>query len=234
MNVFSIMMQVALPLVEEAASAEKGLSLFDLIMKGGWVMLPIFLLSFLSVYIFIERYLYINTAGKINPELLRNVKTKLNQGRVEEAIEFCAIQNQPMGRILERGLSRVGTSIRDVESALDNSARVEIAYLEKNLNILAAIAAIAPMFGFLGTVTGMIKAFYHISLADTISIGIIAGGIYEKMVTSAAGLVVGVLAYIFYTSLNTLIDRKVTKMEVTAIQFTDILFKASHYELQER
>jgi biopolymer transport protein ExbB len=119
----------------------------------------------------------------------------------------------------------LGSPIRDIESSIENTARVEVYKMEKNVNLLAAIAALAPMFGFLGTVIGMIRAFYDISLADNISIGVISSGIYVKMITSAAGLIVGVVAYIFYTYLNTRIERVVNKMEVTAIEFMDILYK---------
>ncbi|RNI32857.1 MotA/TolQ/ExbB proton channel family protein [Rufibacter immobilis] len=135
--------------------------------------------------------------------------------------------------MLAKGLSRVGSSTRDIESAIENTAHVEVYSMEKNMGYLSAIAAIAPMLGFLGTVTGMIKAFYHISLADNISIGIIAGGIYEKMITSAAGLVVGMLAYVFHTLLHAQIDKTVNKLEVVSIGFMDLLFKVPQYELQE-
>ena len=207
-----------------AAPAQE-LKLFDLLTKGGVVMIPLLFLSLLSIYMFVERYLYIRKASYMEPNFLNNIKDKLREENIRGALELCQRSTFPIARLIEKGLSRIGSPIRDVESAIENTARVEIYQMEKNLSILAAIAAIAPMFGFLGTVLGMIRAFYNISLADNISIGIIASGIYEKMVTSAAGLIVGVMAHILFTYLNTLIDRSVNKMEVTAIDFMDILHK---------
>ncbi|MES2730599.1 MAG: MotA/TolQ/ExbB proton channel family protein [Bacteroidota bacterium] len=201
------------------------LKLFDLLLKGGFVMIPLLILSLVSVYLFVERYLYIKKASYMEPNFLNNIKDKLRNENVKGAVELCHDSKFPIARLIEKGLSRLGSPIRDVESAIENTARVEIYQMEKNLNILAAVAAIAPMFGFLGTVAGMIRAFYNISLADNISIGIIASGIYEKMVTSATGLIVGVIAHMLFTYLTTMIDRNVNRMEVTAIDFMDILHK---------
>lgn len=211
--------------VEGQGAAQQGLSAFDLIMKGGWIMVPIFILSFLALYLFIERYLYIKSAGQLDPAFLNNIKDKLYAGNVKGAIEYCQQSKLPVARLIEKGLSRLGTSMRDIESAIENTARIEIYKMEKGLPILSAIAAIAPMFGFLGTVIGMIKAFYDISIQDNISIGVISSGIYTKMITSASGLIVGVVAYILYTYLSTMIDRVVNRMEVQAIEFLDILHK---------
>jgi biopolymer transport protein ExbB len=186
-------------------------------------MIPIFLLSFVAVYIFVERYLYISKASKLDATLLPLVKDKLVSGSVRQAQEYARSAGYPIARMIEKGISRIGQPLRDVEAAMESSASLEISRMEKNLNILAAIAAVAPMFGFLGTVAGMIKAFYDISLADNISIGVISSGIYTKMVTSASGLIVGVLGYVFYTTLNTMIERVTFKMEVAAVEFLDLL-----------
>ncbi|WP_205504026.1 MotA/TolQ/ExbB proton channel family protein [Rufibacter psychrotolerans] len=210
-----------------------GLSLFDLLLKGGFVMAPILLLSLAAFYFFVERLLYLRTAGKTDQAFLRNIEHHVQQGRVQEAMALCQVAGTPVARLLEKGLSRIGSSTRDIESAIENTAHVEVYGMEKNMGYLSVIAAIAPMMGLLGTVTGMIKAFYHISLADNISIGIIAGGIYEKMITSAAGLVVGMLAYVFYTLLHAQVEKTVNKLEVVSIHFMDLLFKVPQYELQE-
>jgi biopolymer transport protein ExbB len=204
-------------------AAQQSLSLIDLIVKGGPIMIPIFLLSFVAVYIFIERYMYIRKAGQLDNSLLPMVKDKLVSGSVRQAQELARNAGYPIARMIEKGISRIGQPLRDVEAAMESSASLEASRMEKNLNILAAIAAVAPMFGFLGTVAGMIKAFYDISLADNISIGVISSGIYTKMVTSASGLIVGVLGYVFYTTLNTMIERVTFKMEVTAVEFLDLL-----------
>jgi len=211
--------------VEGQGAAQEGLSAFDLLVKGGLVMIPILILSLLAIYLFVERYLYIKQASKLDDNFLSTIKEKLYAGDVKAASDFCHISKYPVARLIEKGLSRLGSPIRDVESAIENTARVEIYKMEKNVPILAAVATIAPMFGFLGTVVGMIQAFYNISIQDNISIGVISSGIYTKMVTSASGLIVGVIAYIFYTYLNTMIDRVAHKMEVVAIEFLDILHK---------
>lgn len=188
-------------------------------------MIPIVLLSLISFYIFIERWLAIRRAGQLDPRFLSNVEERLKRGDLRSAIDFCKTTNTAVARILEKGLSRVGSPKREIEEGMESKAKVEIYNLEKGLNILAAIAAMAPMFGFLGTVVGMIKAFHQIALTENVSIGVIAGGIYIKMVTSASGLIVGVIAHMFYTMLTTMIDRVVNKMEVTANDFMDIFYQ---------
>lgn len=208
-----------------APPSPDGLSAFDLIMKGGFVMIPIFILSFLALFIFIERLLYIRKAGKLDANFLNEIREKLYSGNVKGAMDFCSKSAYPIARLLEKGLGRLGSPVADIERAIENTAKVEIYKMEKNLTILGAVAAIAPMFGFLGTVLGMIKAFYSISTQDNISIGAIADSMYGKMVTSAAGLIVGVVAHMLYTYLANMIDRVTHKMEVVAIDFLDILHK---------
>jgi len=210
---------------DSVVTTTQELSLFDLLMKGGWIMLPIGLLLFAALYMFIERYLYIKAASLMDSDFLNKIRDRLRDEDVRGAMETCQYSKTPIARMIGKGLSRIGSPIRDVESAIENMARVEIYQMEKNLGLLAAIAAVAPMFGFLGTVVGMIKAFFDISISDNISIGVISSGIYTKMVTSAAGLIVGVLAHMLHTYLNNMIDRNVNKMEVTAIEFMDILYK---------
>jgi biopolymer transport protein ExbB len=209
-----------------ATTQADGLSLTDLLLKGGPIMIPILILSVFAVFLFIERYLYIRKSGASDPNFLGNVRERLLQGNVRAAIDFCSTSTFPIARLIEKGLNRMGSPIRDIEVAIENTGKVEIYKMEKNLALLAGIAAIAPMMGFLGTVMGMIKTFYDVSQAGgTINIDVIAGGIYQKMVTSAAGLIVGMLAHAFHTYLNTMIDRVINKMEVTAIDFMDILYK---------
>jgi len=225
MSLLTIFLQTTVAVATNAKPAEQGLSIFGLLIKGGVIMIPILLLSLLSVYLFVERLLFINKASRIDGNLVNNVKDMLLREDIKGALTYCDRIASPFAKIVHKGLSRLGSPIRDIESAIENTARVEVYQMEKNVNLLAAIAALAPMFGFLGTVVGMIRAFYDISMSDNISIGIIASGIYVKMVTSASGLIVGVIAYIFYTYLNTKIERTVNKMEVTAIEFLDILYK---------
>jgi biopolymer transport protein ExbB len=201
------------------------LSLFSLLVKGGYVMIPILLLSIISVYLFIERYLYIKKTGKLDSYFITHIGQQLKEGNIKGAITYCDQSNYTIAKMLQKGLYRLGSPMRDIESAIEYMANVEIAKMEKNLSFLSAIAAIAPMLGFLGTVTGMIKSFHSISITDNISISIIAGGIYEKMVTSGAGLVVGIVAHILYVYLNNMIDRTINDMEMKTIEFMDILHK---------
>ena len=236
MNLHHLLLQVSIGanqaqdpagLQEQAATpaADQTLSVIGLLIKGGPIMIPILLLSLIAFYIFIERYLFIRRMGQLDPGLLNVIKDKLFSGNVRGAMDYARQAGYPIARMLEKGLLRVGQPTADIESAMESSARLEISRMEKNLTILAAIAAVAPMFGFLGTVVGMIKAFYEISIADNISIGVISSGIYTKMVTSASGLIVGVIAYLFYTTLNTMIERITFKMEVTAVDFLDLLHR---------
>jgi biopolymer transport protein ExbB len=201
------------------------LTVLGLLEKGGWVMIPIFVLFFIALFLFIERYLYISKTSKLDSTFLFTIKEMLYKGDVNGAMNYSKASSFPIAKLLEKGLSRIGSPIRDIETAIENTARVEIYNMEKNLGILSAIAKIAPMFGFLGTVSGMIRTFHNIATANKIDISTIASGIYEKMVTSATGLMVGIIAYFFYTILTTMIDRTVNKMEVTAIDFLDILHK---------
>lgn len=201
------------------------LTILGLLEKGGWVMIPIFVLFFIALFLFIERYLYISKTSKLDSTFLYTIKEMLYKGDVNGAMNYSKASSFPIAKLLEKGLSRIGSPIRDIETAIENTARVEIYNMEKNLGILSAIAKIAPMFGFLGTVSGMIRTFHDIATANKIDISTIASGIYEKMVTSATGLMVGIIAYFFYTILTTMIDRTVNKMEVTAIDFLDILHK---------
>jgi biopolymer transport protein ExbB len=232
-NLLSILLQSTVITADTVATsvqnginkADEEMKLFNLLEKGGWVMIPIFVLFFIALFLFIERYLYIRKTAKMDNTFLFSIREMLVGGNVQGAINYCKNSQYPIAKLLERGLNRLGSPIRDIENAIENTARVEIYNMEKNLGILSAIAKIAPMFGFLGTVSGMIRTFHNISVANKIDISTIASGIYEKMVTSATGLMVGIIAYFFYTILTTMIDRAVNKMEITAIDFLDILHK---------
>jgi biopolymer transport protein ExbB len=232
-NLLSILLQSTVITADTVATsvqnginkADEEMKLFNLLEKGGWVMIPIFVLFFIALFLFIERYLYIRKTARMDNTFLFSIREMLVGGNVQGAINYCKNSQYPIAKLLERGLNRLGSPIRDIENAIENTARVEIYNMEKNLGILSAIAKIAPMFGFLGTVSGMIRTFHNISVANKIDISTIASGIYEKMVTSATGLMVGIIAYFFYTILTTMIDRAVNKMEITAIDFLDILHK---------
>ena len=210
-----------------AAAATAGppphLNILDLVMKGGVVMIPIALLSVIAIFLIVERYLTISRASKVDPGFMNNIRSLLLDGKTDNALTLCRSTNTPIARLMEKGIKRLGKPIKEIESAVENTGRLEIYKLERNMAFIGIIATIAPMFGFVGTVWGVIKIFYNISLADNISISLIAGGLYEKMITSAAGLVVGIMAHIGFQYLNTMIDRVSYQIETTAVDFIDLI-----------
>ena len=182
-------------------------SVGELLMKGGFIMIPIILLSLISIYFFIERFSYIRKSSAIDKNLVKNVIIDIRNNKREEVLIRSRNNKTSLGRILESGFSQPGKSPADVEKYMESTANLEISIMEKNTGYLGIIAGIAPMLGFIGTISGVIKIFYNISLADNISIGIIAGGLYQKMICSGTGLIVGVIAYTCYHYLQMMIDR---------------------------
>jgi biopolymer transport protein ExbB len=179
----------------------------ELLMKGGFIMIPILLLSIFSIYIFIERFIYIRKNAVVDDNLVYNVIVELGNKRREEALGLTRNDNTSLGRILESALNQPEKTPKDLENYMEATANIEISEMERNTGYLGIIAGIAPMLGFIGTISGVIKIFYNISLADNISIGIIAGGLYQKMICSGTGLIVGVIAYSCYHYLQMMIDR---------------------------
>jgi biopolymer transport protein ExbB len=179
----------------------------ELIMKGGFIMIPIILLSVISLYFFIERVVYIRKNARIDADLIREIIDMIKKKKPGESLTVPIDQDTSIGRILESGLSQPGKTAKEIEGYMEATANLEILEMEKNTGYLGIIAGIAPMLGFIGTISGVIKIFYNISLADNISIGIIAGGLYQKMICSGAGLIVGVIAYSCYHYLQMMIDR---------------------------
>jgi biopolymer transport protein ExbB len=210
-----------------AAIPNQELRFGDLILKGGWVMLPIGILAILGLVIFFERYFTIRKASKNESHLMIQVRESIHSGNLQSAIAICRNSNSPLGRMLQKGLLRIGRPIKDIEGAIENVGKLEVAKLEKNIGILGIVAGIAPMFGFLGTIAGVIKIFYDISKTDNISMGVISGGLYVKMVTSAAGLFVGIVAYVCYHILNMMVDKVILNLETDAIEFIDLLEEPS-------
>jgi len=202
---------------------EASLSLLELIMKGGWIMLPIGILSLLAVYFFVERLLVISKASKLDNNFMNNIKDYITNGNMDAAKALCKSTTSPAARMIEKGISRIGKPIKEIEEAMGAVGKLEINRMEKNLNVLSLIGRIAPIFGFVGTIAGVIKIFYDISLTDNISIGVISTGLYQKMITSASGLVVGLIAFIAYYILNSMVDKAINKMETASVEFMDIL-----------
>ncbi|WP_054412903.1 MotA/TolQ/ExbB proton channel family protein [Hymenobacter sp. DG25A] len=204
-------------------AADSDLSLIDLILKGGWIMIPLFILSVISVYIIIERYITIRRAA-VNPESFMNgIRNLMVKGDLQGAKMLCAQNPSPLARMIEKGIRRIGLPLKDIEASVENVGKIEIARLEKNISILGIIAGIAPMLGFVGTIIGVIKIFYAISATGDFGIAQISGGLYTKMVTSAAGLIVGIIAHVGYHWLSIMVERLVFRMENSAIEFMDIL-----------
>lgn len=210
--------------LEQVVQANQELSLIDLTLKGGVIMIPIAILLAIAIFLIIERYLTIKKAGKNDPYFMANIKDMVVNGNISGAKMLCEKNNSPIARMLEKGISRIGSNMKNIEVAIDNVGNLELYKLEKGMPILATIAGAAPMIGFLGTVTGMIKTFYELSKqGDTITAGALGGGIYEAMVTTVAGLVVGLIAYLGFNLLTASIERVVHKMEASTVEFIDIL-----------
>ena len=185
----------------------------ELLMKGGFIMIPIIFLSIFSIYLFIERFLYIRKTTAVDEDLIFNIIAAIRNNKPDEALIHTRNSDTSIGRILESGLSQSGKTPKELENYMEATANLEISEMEKNTGYLGIIAGIAPMLGFIGTIAGVIKIFYNISLADNISIGIIAGGLYQKMICSGTGLIVGVIAYSCYHYLQMMIDRYSINMQ---------------------
>ena len=204
-------------------AAPQELHFIDLLFKGGWVMIPLALVAFLGLIIFIERYLTIRKSSKDESNLMFQIKQNIHDGRLDSAIALCKNTKSPLARMLEKGLKRIGRPIKDIEGAIENTGKLEVSKLEKNIGILGIIAGIAPMLGFVGTIIGVIAIFHDVSIKGEIEIGTISGGLYTKMITSATGLIIGIVAYVLYHILNMMVEKIILKMETDAIEFIDLL-----------
>jgi biopolymer transport protein ExbB len=234
MIINQILMNILLQVIETGTSSPVSettsnqsfdtLSLLALLMKGGPIMVPIAILSIIAIYIFIERYLAIRKAAREESNFMNQIRDYIYDGKIDAAKALCRSTENPVARMIDKGIARIGKSVRDIETSVENVGKLEIYKLEKNLATLATIAGAAPMIGFLGTVSGMIKAFYNMSKAgNNIDITLLAGGIYEAMVTTLAGLAVGIIAYIGYNMLVAMVEKVVYKMEARTIEFLDLL-----------
>lgn len=207
-----------------AEPVQESLNILELAMKGGWIMVVLAILSIVGVYIFVERFMTLRKSMKRNPYLLDRIKDNLRDNDVKSAMNYCEKQNTPMSRILAKGVKDYKLDAVSVRQVLENNAGLEIANLEKGLPVLSTIAAVAPMLGFLGTVTGMVQAFWQMSNAgNNIDISLLSGGIYEAMVTTVGGLVVGIIAIFAYNYLVAQVDRVQNFMEADMIEFLEIL-----------
>lgn len=211
-------------LTKVAEPVQESLNILDLAMKGGWIMIVLAVLSILGIYIFIERFMTLRKAMQKSPHLLARIKDNIRENDAKSAINYCEKLNTPMSRILAKGVKGYRLDTASIRQALDNNAGLEIAALEKGLPILSTIAAVAPMLGFLGTVTGMVQAFWQMSNAgNNIDVSLLSGGIYEAMVTTVGGLVVGIIAIFAYNYLVAQVDKAQNLMEADMIAFIEIV-----------
>lgn len=201
--------------------------LIDLILKGGplgaIIVAILLFLSVIALYIFIERYLTIKRAGKIDQSFMNNIRGSVQAGSIEGAKALCRSNDTPIARMVEKGLMRIGKPLNDIDAAIENVGNLEIFKLEKNLSTLASIAGAAPMIGFFGTVTGMIIAFYKMASEQNVTPDVLAGGIYQALITTAFGLAIGIMAFIGYNILVSRVDKVVYNMEQTTVEFMDLL-----------
>jgi len=194
-----------------------------MIVKGGVMMIPLAIMLLIAIYVWVERLLVISRASKRNAALVDTIKELIRKGNIDSAKAMCASSNEPEAIMLMKGLSRIGQPVNDIREAMNEAAEVEIGRLEKNMGVLNITGRIAPMFGFIGTIIGVIKIFYDIALAKTVEIEVISTGLYQKMITSCSGLVVGVLAFVAYHWMNAKIDKLAHRMEETRMKFLDML-----------
>ena len=211
--------------VANVASPER-ITLWDLTLKGGWIMIVLVILLALAVYITIERYLALRQAVKAEEDdnFMNNIRGYIHKGDVEGARNLSKQTNSPLARMVDKGLSRLGRPLSDIQAAIENEGKLEVARLEKRVSLVATVASLGPMIGFLGTVTGMVTAFQDMAHAgNNIDISILATGIYEAMVTTIGGLIVGIICYFLYNILVTRINKVVLDIEVRATEFMDLL-----------
>ena len=204
--------------------ADESLRVIDLLLKGGFVMIPLLILLFITIYIFVERILTIQKAARVPEQFTEKIRRLVSTGDISGARLICSQTDTPIARMIEKGISRIGTPLKTIEDAIENVGKLELYRLEKNLTLLATISGAAPMIGFLGTVTGMIQAFIAIAQEEgNVSPKLLSTGIYEAMITTAGGLAVGILAYLGYNYLIAQVNKVVHKMEFTSIDFIDLL-----------
>lgn len=207
-----------------SVSGEAQMNLWDMAVKGGWIMLVLALLSVACFYIFFERLAYIRKAGKEDPLFMERIRDYIRTGEVKSAINYCRITNTPSARMIEKGISRMGRPVADVQAAIENAGNIEVAKLENGFPVIATVSGGAPMLGFLGTVTGMVRAFWEMANAgNNIDITLLSGGIYEAMITTVGGLIVGIAAMFAYNYLVVRVDKVVGQMEARTMDFMDLL-----------
>ena len=222
MNLLLLIQAVPQEAVEE--TTEKTIDYMQMAISGGWIMIPLLLLSVISVYIFFERYFAIKRSSKVDDTFMNRIKDYIHEGKIESAMGLCKAQDSPIARMIEKGITRIGRPLNDVNTAIENVGNLEISKMEKGLSLLATVSGGAPMIGFLGTVIGMIRAFFDMANAgNNIDVSLLSSGIYTAMVTTVTGLIIGIIAFFAYNYLVTRVDKVVHNMQAHALEFLDLL-----------
>ena len=220
--------QTAVNAATQTTNPEESLNLFDVLQMGGLLMIPLVLLFFIAIFVFTERLITVRRASKIDPNFMNIVRDHIMSGNVVAARSFAKNTNNPVARIIDKGIQRIGKPIDSIEKSMENVGKLELYNMEKNLSILALIAGIAPMFGFLGTIVGMFQLFYSLASTGEFTIQSMANGIYTKVISSAVGLIIGLMAYIMHSYLVAQVDKTATKMEASSAEFVDVLQEPTH------
>jgi biopolymer transport protein ExbB len=224
MNWFLLQIDTSSVALQTASSAPaQQISIMDLLSKGGILMIPLAILFVVAIFVFIERLLYIRKASKVDENFMNIIRDNIVTGNVSAARSMAKNTNNPVARIIDKGIQRIGKPIDAIEKSMENVGKLEMYKMERNLNILSLIAGIAPMFGFLGTIMGMFQLFFRLASTGEFTIQSMADGIYTKLVSSAVGLIIGLMAYIAHSYLNTQIDKTANRMEASSAEFVDIL-----------
>jgi biopolymer transport protein ExbB len=227
MNLFLLQVQSAVDTLVNAAATQavpkKEMHLIDLLMQAGWIMIPLLLLSVATVYVFVERWMAIKKATEVDDNFMNIIRDNIVSGNVTAARNFARNTTNPVGRMIDKGLQRIGKPIDSIENSMEHVAQLEMYKLERNVNILSVISKIAPIFGFVGTLVGLMQLFFNINATGEYELSSIAGGIYTKLITSISGLVIGLIAYLFHNILSTQVEKAVNKMETSASDFLDVL-----------
>ena len=199
------------------------ISLIELLQLGGWIMIPLAILFVATLFVFFERLIAVRKASNIDSNFMNIIRDHIMNGNVSAARSFAKNTNNPVARIIDKGIQRIGKDIDSIEKSMENVGKLELYNMERNLSILSLIAGVAPMFGFLGTIIGMFKLFYDLAATGNFTIQTMANGIYTKMITSATGLIIGLLAYIAHNYLSTQVDKTANRMEAASAEFIDVL-----------
>ena len=236
MRILSVLLQVTNPTgtnipfdISNPAMPTEEMNIFDLALKGGWIMVVLLILSLLATFIFIQRLMIIRQAGKSDESFMSRITDYIHDGKVESALNLCHSTDSPTARMIGKGISRLGRPVNDILATIENAGNLEVAKLEKGFPVIATTAAGAPMIGFIGTVTGMVRAFFDMANAGTnVDVQLLSGGIYEALVTTVGGLVVGIISLFAYNYLVSQVSHVVNKLETRTMDFMDLLNEPVH------